>query len=72
MLEFTINILNGERQINKLFIKKKKKIGLLILFLHSKHCKSSRGPEVVACVCVCVCVCCAQQQGGRVGPVSPL
>lgn len=35
----------------------KKTIGLLILFVHSKHCKSSRGPEVVVCVSVCVWLC---------------
>lgn len=47
--------------------------GLLILFLHSKHCRSSRGPQVLeyvnVCVCACVRVCCVQQQGGIAGPV---
>lgn len=52
---------------NTHFIKKKKKtIGLLILFVHSKHCKSSRGPEVVVCVSVCVWLCgCFVSAAGR-------
>lgn len=41
----------------------KKMSGLLILFVHSKHCKSSRGLDVCQCVFGCV-----QQQGGRAGP----
>lgn len=43
-------------RVEKRFPIKKKKTGLLILFVQSKHRKSSRGPNVVLHVSICVLV----------------